>query len=68
MTLQPTAYNPRPKNGFSLIEVLVFITIMSLVFVTAASVVAISLGNLKINEHKLVATRYGERLIAERLF
>ncbi|MEI6532937.1 MAG: prepilin-type N-terminal cleavage/methylation domain-containing protein [Candidatus Roizmanbacteria bacterium] len=55
------------KNGFSLIEVLVFITILSMFFVVAASVVTVSLKDMKINENKILATQYAEQL-AEWLY
>lgn len=51
------------KKSFSLIEVLIFISILSLFFATAAAVVTISLRNMKINEHKILATRYAEELL-----
>ena len=50
-------------NGFSLIEVLIFISILSLFFVVAAAVTTASLRNMKINEHKILATRYAEELL-----
>lgn len=46
--------------GFSLIEVLVFITILSLFFVTAAAITIAVIRNMKFNEHKILATRYAE--------
>lgn len=49
--------------AFSLIEVLVFVTILALFFVAAAAVTTISLRDMKINEHKILATRYGEELL-----
>lgn len=51
------------KKAFSLIEVLVFITILALFFVTAAAVVTASLRNMKINEHKILASHYAEELL-----
>lgn len=52
------------KNAaFSLIEVLVFTSILSLFFVVAAAVTTASLRNMKINEHKILATRYAEELL-----
>lgn len=48
------------KKGFSLVEVLVFVTILSLFFVTALTVTTFNLRNLKIQEHKILATRYAE--------
>lgn len=51
-------------EGFSLIEVLVFITILGVFFVTAASITLISLRNMKINEHKIIASRYQDELLS----
>jgi type II secretory pathway pseudopilin PulG len=50
------------KKSFTLIEVLVFISIVALFFVTAAAVSVATLRNMIINEHKIVATRYAEEL------
>jgi len=50
-------------QSFSLIEVLVFISILSIFFVAAASVTVVSLRNMKINEHKILATHYAEELL-----
>ncbi len=51
------------NKGFSLIEVLVFLTILSLVFITAAVVSTISIKNSKSAENRILATRYGEELM-----
>ncbi|MDO8498060.1 MAG: type II secretion system protein, partial [bacterium] len=48
------------KSAFSLIEVLVFTSILSIFFVAAATVTTVSLRNLKISERKIIATRYME--------
>lgn len=50
------------KKGFTLVELLVFVSILSLFFVTAVSVAVSSLRNLKINEHRILAIRYSEEL------
>jgi len=50
-------------SSFSLIEVLIFITILSIFFVAAASVTIGVLRDIKINEHKILATRYASELI-----
>lgn len=50
-------------QSFSLIEVLVFVSILSIFFVAAASVTVVSLRNMKINEHKILATHYAEELL-----
>jgi len=51
------------KKSFTLIEVLIFVSILSLFFVAAASVTIVSLRNLKVQEHKILATRYAEELL-----
>lgn len=51
------------KNmGFSLLEVLIFVSIISLFFIAAASVATVSLRTIKANENKILATRYAEEL------
>src|SRR3989344_2501113 len=50
------------KRAFSLVEVLVFTTILSFFFVTAASVVTVALRNMKFNEHKIIALHYSRQL------
>lgn len=50
------------KEGFSLIEVLVFISIFSVFFVVAIAAITVTLRNMKKNEHKVLATRYAEEL------
>jgi type II secretory pathway pseudopilin PulG len=51
------------KKSFTLIEVLIFVTILSLFFVVAAAVTIASLRNLKVQEHKILATRYAQELV-----
>ena len=46
--------------GFTFTEVLVFVTILSLFFISAVTITTFSLRNLKIQEHKILATRYAE--------
>lgn len=53
----------KTKQGFSLIEVLVFTSILALVFVTISAVITSSLAILKIQEHKILATHYAEELL-----
>lgn len=48
------------KTGFSLIEVLVFSAVLGLFFVAAMAVATFNLKNMKIQEHKILATRYTE--------
>jgi prepilin-type N-terminal cleavage/methylation domain-containing protein len=51
------------KKGFSLIEVMVFITVMSIFFVTASAIATNTLKSMHLNEHRIIATRYAEELI-----
>ncbi len=53
----------RSTAGFSLLEVLIFISIVSLFFIAAASVATISLRSIQSNENKILATRYAEELL-----
>jgi len=48
------------EKGFSLVEVLVFITVLGFFFVAAVSVTTFNLKNMKVQEHKILATRYAE--------
>jgi type II secretory pathway pseudopilin PulG len=48
------------KKSFSLIEVLVFTAVLGLFFVAAISVATFNLKNMKVQEHKILATRYAE--------
>jgi len=50
----------KKSPGFSLIEVLVFVAVLSLFFISAVTITTFSLRNLKIQEHKIIATRYAE--------
>jgi len=54
--------NIKKTKAFSLIEVLIFITILSLFFIVAVSVMIVSLRASKINEHKILAKHYAEEL------
>lgn len=49
-------------RGFSLIEVLVFVTILGFVFIAAAAVGIVSIRDSQNSENRIVATRYGEEL------
>jgi type II secretory pathway pseudopilin PulG len=51
------------KKSFSLIEVLVFTAVLGLFFVAAVSVTTFNLKNMKIQEHKILATRYAEEAV-----
>ena len=48
------------KKGFSLVEVLVFVTILSLFFVAAMAVTTYSLKNMKNQEYKIIASHLAE--------
>jgi len=52
------------QKGFSLIEVLVFVTILGLFFVAAAAITLFSLRNMKVSEHRIIATHYAEELLS----
>ena len=49
-------------NSFTLIEVLIFITILSVFFILAMTAVTVSLRTLKFNEHKIKASHYSRQL------
>lgn len=51
------------KLGFSLVEVLVFVSVIGIFFVTAATISSFSLQVAKSNENKILATRYAEALM-----
>ena len=54
----------RKKNkGFTLMEVLIFVSVISLFFVTAAAITVASLRSLKTQERKILATRYAQELL-----
>src|SRR3989339_1719338 len=48
------------KKSFSLVEVLVFITVLGLFFTAAMSVTTFNLQSMKVQEHKILATRFAE--------
>jgi type II secretory pathway pseudopilin PulG len=50
------------SSGFTLIEVLIFITIVSMLFVVAVSLATSSLRTIKSNENRTYATYYSESL------
>lgn len=51
------------RKGFSLIEVLVFISILSLFFLAAMTVGTYSLRDMKNNEYKIIASHLGEEAV-----
>lgn len=50
-------------DGFSLIEVLIFITIFSFFFVTATAVVLGTIRDMRVNENRIRATQYANELV-----
>lgn len=48
------------SHGFSLIEVMIFVVIISMVLVIAIGYVTNLMRTMKINEHKIIATYYAE--------
>lgn len=53
----------KKKNAFSLIEVLVFVSILSIFIIAAITATTASLRNMKVNEHKILATKYSQELV-----
>lgn len=51
------------KKSFSLVEVLVFVSILSIFFIGAAAVTTAALRDMKITQHKIIATRFAEELL-----
>lgn len=52
------------NHSFTLIEVIIFIGILSIFFVTSAAIVTYSIQSMTANEHKIIATQYAEDLLA----
>jgi len=50
------------NSGFTLIEVLVVLTILSVFLLSAIAIAIVSVRNLKNSENKILATRYAEGL------
>lgn len=48
------------KKAFSLIEVLVFTTVLSFFFIAAMSTATYTLRTMKTNQHKILATHYAQ--------
>lgn len=60
----PINLNHKKNNkAFSLIEVLIFVSVITIFFVVSVSVTTVSLRNMKINEHKIKAAHYAEELV-----
>lgn len=51
------------KKAFTLIEVLIFVSILSFVFVALAAYSTAYLRQVQLNEHKILATHYAEELM-----
>lgn len=51
------------KQSFTLIEVLVFLTILSLLFTAASTITTYSLRNINAQENKIMATNYAQQLL-----
>lgn len=51
------------KKSFSLIEVLIFVTIMSLFFIVAIAAVTVSIRQMVASQHKILATHYAQELM-----
>ncbi len=49
------------KKSFSLVEVVIFIAVLSIFFVGAASVTTYTLRGIQINEHRVLATHFAEQ-------
>ena len=49
-------------RGFSLIEVMIFVSILGIVFIITIGYVINLLRTMKVNEHKVMATYYAEEL------
>ncbi len=58
----PYSMTKKNQYGFTLVELLVFIAILSVFFVTAVTVAVASLRNIKTNEQRIMATRYAEEV------
>jgi len=52
----------KKSTGFSLIEVLVFVSVLNLFFIMALTITVFSLRRMKENEHKIVAVHYLDQL------
>ena len=51
------------KKSFTLIEVLIFVSILILFFISSITITTYILRNLKVQEHKILATRYAQELL-----
>lgn len=51
------------NRGFTLLEVIIFITIFAIFFVTAGYVVTVSVRSMKFNQNKIVATHLAREVL-----
>lgn len=51
------------KTGFSLLEVLIFVSILSLFFITAISVSIYTLRDMRVSQERIFASTYGTELV-----
>lgn len=52
--------NKKQDEAFTLVEVLIFVVLISIIFITVSYYITFSLYNTKVNEHKILATRLAE--------
>ena len=62
MTVKTYQSNSLFKKAFTLIEIMIFVALLSMVLVVAVSYVTKLLMNMKVNEHKIYATFYVEEI------
>jgi type II secretory pathway pseudopilin PulG len=61
--MRPKACKTRSSYGFTLIELMIFVSIMGLILVAVAGFAATTSRQMRINYHKLYATRYSEEAL-----
>lgn len=54
---------PLTQKGFSLLEILIFVTIVSLIFVATASYMISLTRTMRVNEHRVIATQYADEVM-----
>lgn len=60
--MTPVSANNTNKSGFTLVEVLIFVTLLSVMFVAFATITASSLTREQTNIHNILGQHYGEEL------
>lgn len=58
----PVRANKSANFGFTFIEILIFVTLISLIFITFSALTAVSISRERVNEHKILSTHYSEEL------